>query len=183
MVCDDKLAKKALAGDEQAFRAMVEKYKAYVFAIILNFIKDYDEVENVAQEVFMQIYLSLPQYRFKNLKAWIGKIAATKAIDWKRKKSKSSCEEMVESIECFGNAPDRVSETPEEILLKREHREQIFKVCDNMPEIYGSVIVKFYFEGKSYQQIALEEKMSSKTVESRLYRARRLFREKWRENH
>jgi DNA-directed RNA polymerase specialized sigma24 family protein len=85
MVCDDEQrVQRFLSGDQEAFREIVDVYKAYVFAIILNFVKQQDEAENVVQEVFMQIYRSLPQYRFQSFKSWIGKISITKAIDWQR---------------------------------------------------------------------------------------------------
>ncbi|NLY86225.1 MAG: hypothetical protein GX077_07725 [Tissierellia bacterium] len=83
---DIQLIKRVLAGEKAAFEKIVEKYKGYVFAIIFNFIKDYDEAENIAQEVFLQIYISLPEFKFDNFKGWISRVTANKAIDWKRKK-------------------------------------------------------------------------------------------------
>ena len=182
MVSDDELIKQFLSGDENSFKKIIQKYKAYVFAIILNFVKDHNEVENIAQEVFIQVYRSLPQYRFENLKSWIGKITTTKAIDFKRSNAKRFCEETVVDIEDFRSERDHKSKTPEELLLQKENSEEIYAICESMPSIYRNVIVKFYFEGKSYQQIAVEDNTPLKTVESRLYRARSLFKEKWRES-
>lgn len=181
MVCDDELVKRCLSGDEHAFRRIIDKYKAYVFAIILNFVKDNSEVENIAQDTFLQIYRSLPQYRFKSLKSWIGKIATTKAIDWKRSNAKRFHEETIVDIESITTKTNSTDKTPEEILIQNENKNRIDKICKNIPEIYRNVIIKFYFEGKSYQQIASEDGTSLKTIESRLYRGRNLFREKWRE--
>lgn len=83
---DMELIKQTLSGNEEAFAKIIDRYKGYIFAVILNFIKEHDEAENIAQEVFLQIYISLPEYKTQNFKGWIGKIAANKAIDWKRKK-------------------------------------------------------------------------------------------------
>ncbi|WZL73256.1 sigma-70 family RNA polymerase sigma factor [Clostridiaceae bacterium 35-E11] len=182
MVCDEELVKQCLSGDENAFRQIIERYKAYVFAIILNFIKDHNEVENIAQEVFLQVYRSLPQYRFQSFKAWIGKIATTKAIDWKRSKTRTALEQTGVDIENYIVDKHDLCKTPEEILLEKENSQQVFEICKNMPEIYSSVMVKFYLQGKSYKQIAAEDNAPLKTIESRLYRARNLFKEKWREN-
>ena len=52
-----------------------------------------------------------------------------------------------------------------------------------MPEIYRVVIEKFYFQEKSYEMIAREENVSVKTIASRLYRAKILLKEKWREEN
>lgn len=178
MVCDDEQrVQRFLSGDQEAFREIVDVYKAYVFAIILNFVKQQDEAENVAQEVFMQIYRSLPQYRFQSFKSWIGKIATTKAIDWQRKQAKLSREEpRMDLLEIIGTGG---THTPEEILLQEEKQKRVWEVCRELPAAYRRTIIKFYLEGKSYQQIAQEEGTTVKTVESRLYRARSIFKERW----
>ena len=80
------LIERAKEGNEEAFSDLIGIYKNYIFAIILNFIKDYDEVENIAQEVCLQLYVSLPKYDQQNFKAWLGRIATNKSIDWLRKK-------------------------------------------------------------------------------------------------
>ena len=178
---DIQLIKKVLAGDKTAFEKIVDKYKGYIFAIIFNFIKDHGEAENIAQEVFLQIYISLPEYKFDNFKGWISRIAANKAIDWKRKKQSKFRDETLEYIEAIA---DRESigeyKTPEDLLLEKEYREKVRRVCQSIPPIYENVIIKFYFQEKSYEEIAEEEGISVKSVASRLYRGRNILREKWR---
>ncbi len=193
---EDQLVLQSLSGDEDAFREIVETYKAYIFAIILNFVKEQDEAENIAQDVFLQIYRSLPQFRFKNLKSWIGKITVTRAIDWKRKNKKREREKLygddseiyrVEGSNLItpGLTPAFSGtgfSNPEDIFLKKEKRTRVKETCERLPALYKSVMMKFYLEGKSYQDIATEESTTVKTIESRLYRARNLFREKWGED-
>lgn len=178
---DTQLIKQVLAGNKIAFEKIIDKYKGYVFAIILNFIKDQNEAESIAQEVFLQIYISLPEYKFDNFKGWISRIAANKAIDWKRKKISRLKEETMESIEVIVDRENMgESKTPEDILIEKENREKIRRICHSIPPIYENIIIKFYFEGKSYEEIAKEEGITVKTVASRLYRGRNLLREKWR---
>ncbi|NLW39335.1 MAG: sigma-70 family RNA polymerase sigma factor [Tissierellia bacterium] len=178
---DIQLIKRVLAGEKAAFEKIVEKYKGYVFAIIFNFIKDYDEAENIAQEVFLQIYISLPEFKFDNFKGWISRVTANKAIDWKRKKKSKFREETMEYMEAIADKESiREFKTPEDLVIEKEYREKIRKVCKNIPPIYQNVIIKFYFQGKSYEEIAEEEGISVKSVASRLYRGRNILREKWR---
>lgn len=200
MVCDEQHIKRVLSGDEEAFREIVETYKAYVFAIILNFIDDRFEAENIAQEVFLQTYRSLPQYRFQSFKGWIGRIAVNKALDYRRKEDKRKAEMPVACLEeriagggrgglalanrlCLeGNTiifSGHVS--PEEIVVKKEEMRRIGELCRSLPEIYRTTLEKFYLQGKNQQEIAEEEGTSVRTVESRLYRARSMLREKWKE--
>ncbi|MEN6461919.1 MAG: sigma-70 family RNA polymerase sigma factor [Syntrophomonas sp.] len=166
-----------LANDPDAFEAIITHYQNYVFAIVLNFVGE-NEAPDLAQEIFLQLYRSLPRYRPDNLKAWIGKIAVNKAIDWKRTHSRFS----QEHIEMDANTLiDVNSPIPDEIIIKQENQHRIQAICQTLPSMYQRVIVMFYYENKSYQQIANEERVSLKTVESRLYRARSLIRQRWKE--
>lgn len=181
MICDEQLAKQSLSGDQESFRRLVEKYQSYVFAIIYKFVNQQDEAENIAQEVFLQVYRSLPNFKFRSFKSWIGKIAVTKSIDWKRKNSRLSRElPLIEAIE-FAVVGSQGSNLTEDIFFQKENQKKVWEVCKKLPVIYSRVMIKFYFEGKSYNQIALEEKISSKTVQSRLYRARIIFKQRWEE--
>ncbi|MBZ4652882.1 MAG: polymerase, sigma-24 subunit, subfamily [Peptococcaceae bacterium] len=181
MVCDEQLVQRSLAGDEDAFREIVDRYKAYVFAIILNFVNEQYEAENIAQEVFLQIYRSLPQYRFQSFKSWVGKIAANKAIDWRRSRRREPLEELLTDFDRILRDRGESLADPEKIWLQKEKQRRIREICAGLPEVYSRAVVKFYLEGKSYQEIASEEGTTVKTVESRLYRARHLFRERWEE--
>lgn len=178
------LIEKAKKGDQEAFEKIVDLYKNYVFAIILNFIKDYNEVENVAQEVFLQIFISLPKYESDNFKGWISRISSNKSIDWiRRKKSKFKEELMENSEEVIDNSKYSHVETPEEIFLRNEKIEDINILCRSIGPIYEDVIRRFYLEGKSYEEIAKEEGVTVKTIASRLYRGRNMLKEKWREEN
>lgn len=176
------LIEKAKKGDKDSFEKIVNLYKNYVFAIVLNFIKDYDEVENVAQEVFLQIYISLPKYESDNFKAWISRITSNKSIDWLRKKKSKFREETMEnSEELIEVRSINKEKDPEEIFIQKEKSKEITKLCASIPEIYEGVIKKFYLEGKSYEEISKEEGVSVKTIASRLYRGKSMLKEKWRE--
>lgn len=181
MVEEKLLIKSAARGNERAFEEIVDLYKNYVFAIILNFIKDKEEVENIAQEVFLQIYLSLPQYKEDNFKAWISRITANKSIDSLRAKRSKFREEVPRDEEIFEKSYLQDHRDPLSLLLEKEKHNQVTEAVEALPEIYREVLRKFYYEEKSYKDIAREESISEKTVESRLYRGRKLLREKWRE--
>jgi len=177
------LIKESIEGSEKAFANIVNNYKNYVFAIILNFIKDHGEAENVAQEVFLQIYTSLPTYDNDIFKAWISKIAANKSIDWIRRKKTKFREEAVENTMDLIDSTASDKNNPEISIVDKERKEVLIRALNNMPEIYRVVIEKFYFQEKSYEMIAKEEDIPIKTIASRLYRAKILLKEKWREEN
>ncbi|HBI26211.1 MAG TPA: RNA polymerase subunit sigma-24 [Peptococcaceae bacterium] len=173
----DNLVQRYLDGDQDAFALLVEKYKGYVFAIILSFVRDEETAKDIAQEVFLQIYRSLATYQQQNIKGWIGRIAANKAIDYKRKKHVSLCE--LETAERIQGKDDGSGSELEKMLLQKEKKTRVKRVLLQLPPIYKMVLYKFYFQDKGYQEIAHEEGIQPKTVESRLYRARKAFRQEW----
>jgi DNA-directed RNA polymerase specialized sigma24 family protein len=59
----DNLVQRCLDGDQDAFSLLIEKYKGYVFAIILSFVRDEETAKDIAQEVFLQIFRSLATYQ------------------------------------------------------------------------------------------------------------------------
>lgn len=69
--------------------------------------------------------------------------------------------------------------TPEELLLDKEQRKKVAEVAASLPDIYNRALRKYYFDGKTYREIALEEGVTVRAVESRLYRAKDLFKKSW----
>ena len=184
MISEEVLIKRAVAGDEDSFNQIIDLYKNYVFAIILNFIKDYGEVENVAQEVFLQIYISLPNYDNDNFKGWISRITSNKSIDWIRRKKSKFKEETMEITEVLVDQLEIDSvDTPEKILIKKQESEELNQALNSIPEIYKKVLEQFYFQEMTYEEIAKLDNVSVKTIASRLYRGKNLIREKWGKRH
>lgn len=173
---DNQMISRFLANDSSAFEAIINHYQSYVFAIVLNFVGE-NEAPDIAQEIFLQLYRSLPRYRPDNLKAWIGKIAVNKAIDWKRSHARFKQENAELNADTL--IDDHI--LPDEIIIKQENQLRLQTICRTLPPRYKRVITKYYYENKSYRQIAQEEGISLKTVESRLYRARSFIRQKWKE--
>jgi RNA polymerase sigma factor (sigma-70 family) len=180
MNSEDIIIKKAAAGDKAAYEQLVDKYKGYVYAIILGLTRDSFHAENIAQEVFLKIYISLPQYEFKGFRTWIGRIATHKAIDWKRKQQKIQAKEKLVAVE--ENLPaQEAGNSIEDAVIRQEDAIRIRHLCSQLPDNYRTVVKKYYFSGKSYRQIASEEGIAVKTVETRLYRAKQKLKEQWKE--
>lgn len=176
---DELLVKKALKGDENSFRIIVEKYQGLVYAICFNITAHRQEAENLAQETFIQVYRSLSRYENKGFKSWIGKIATNKAIDWKRKRRLENEGKVVylEDIEEISTESNLIYDE----LIQKENTKKLLELCNRLPEIYSTVLIKFYIQSKSYNEISKEDGISIKTVESRLYRAKHAIRRQWKE--
>lgn len=176
---DNELIDRHMNGDDEAFATMITRYQAYVFAIILRFVNERQDVEDIAQEVFLQLYRSLPTKQEGELKSWLGKIAVNKAIDWKR--SQKRRQNLVDCLEQICLVEDRSGTKIEQVIIQREQEMLLHQLCRGLSPPYRRAVIKYHFEGKSYQTIAREEGVSVKTVESRLYRAKKMMREQWKE--
>src|SRR5579872_4643378 len=81
------LVRRAQAGDETAFREIVERYQSKVFSIIHGIVRQRNDVEDIAQQVFAKVYLSLKSFDFRSsLITWIYKITVNECFDYLRKR-------------------------------------------------------------------------------------------------
>src|SRR6266700_2562463 len=81
------LVRRAQSGDESAFREIVERYQSKVFSIIHGIVRQRNDVEDIAQQVFTKVYFSLRNFDFRSsLITWIYKITVNECFDYLRKK-------------------------------------------------------------------------------------------------
>lgn len=169
------MVNQALEGNDAAFAALVERYKNYVFAIIYPILNNRNDAEDAAQEAFIKLYRSLSGYSQGSFKSWLGRIAVNTAIDLKRKRERLG-ESLVESF------PEKLlprSRSAEEEMLGRE--EELENLCRGLPERYRQVVLEYYVREKSCGEIAVEQGVALRTVESILYRSRKRIKEKLKE--
>ncbi|KMK75286.1 DNA-directed RNA polymerase subunit sigma [Alkalihalobacillus pseudalcaliphilus] len=171
----EELVMKAQKGDEKAFQEIVEQYRVHVIRTIIPIVKNVKDAEDLAQDVFVRVYYALPQYEARGFKTWLTRIAVNMAIDEKRKQKRRN-EEALENWEGMS-----VSNELEEKLLKKETKRLLHEKLESVPENYRNVLVAFYIEEKSYQEIAREQMVEVKTIETKLYRARKWVKERWKE--
>lgn len=169
---------RAVAGDEEAFAKLIDQFKGYLMATILPIVRDPGEAQDVLQEAFWQIYRSLPNYRGGNLKFWLARIATRKAIDWCRQRERRSRELLHDSP---GDMDSSAALSAEEEYLSQAAAGRLASLLKALPPPYRVTMTGYFLEGKSYRQLADEAGVSEKTVESRLYRARRFLKSKCKE--
>ena len=175
---DPEWIRKAAGGDEEAFGLLIDRYKGYLMAVILPIVRNPVEAQDVLQETFWQVYRSFTGYRGGNLKFWLARIATRKAIDWCRQREKQSKEILHRSP---GELNAGCALSAEEEYLSHTEKKRLALQLQNLPPLYRSTMAGYLLEGKSYRQLADEAGISVKTVESRLYRARKFLRNKYEE--
>src|SRR5579872_33317 len=81
------LVRRVQARDELAFREIVERYQAKVFSIIYGILRNHNDAEDIAQQVFSKVYFSIRNFDFRSsLLTWIYKITVNECYDYLRKK-------------------------------------------------------------------------------------------------
>jgi RNA polymerase sigma factor (sigma-70 family) len=177
----ETLITRILQGEQEAFRELVNHYSQHVFHTAYSVLRDAKEAEDASQEVFIQVYKALPQYRSEGFKTWITRITLNKAIDMKRKLSRKPPEQLPgEHDEVLDKLPSR-DEDVVSLLIHKERREELREKIEQLPDNHREIITAFYLDEKNYEQIATELNVTVKTVESKLYRARQWIRKSWKE--
>ena len=181
MDCENDLIARIAKGETELFEQIVLKYQNLIYTVCLNILKNPHDAENTAQETFLSAFLDISgkSKDIENLKSWVCRIAVNKAVDFKRKSYKITKNE--ESIE-FSGFEIRDNTNIETQIEHKEQREKLNAVISNIPDKYANAIKAFYFERMSVKEIARYYKLPEKTVETHLYRAKKLIKERWGEN-
>ncbi|MNI26622.1 ECF RNA polymerase sigma factor SigW [compost metagenome] len=176
----EPIVTRILEGDEDAFRELIHTYRNYLYQVIYTIIRHPKDAEDLTQEVLIRIYFSLPQYQHKGLKTWMTRIAVNKAIDFKRS-AQHKLVEVTASLDEWIPKAMGSHQALDTKLLRDETSELVQHRLDELPQGYQNVLIDFYMKHKTYQQIAEEQGISIKTVESKLYRAKQWARTHWKE--
>ncbi|MFC7682082.1 RNA polymerase sigma factor [Paenibacillus sp. GCM10028914] len=177
----ERLITRILQGEQEAFRELVNLYSKHVFHTAYSVLHDVKEAEDASQEVFIQVYKALPQYRSEGFKTWITRITLNKSIDIKRKLIRRSPEQQGENSEVLDRIPSQDEDTLN-LLIRKEKKKELRNKVLKLPDNHREVVTAFYLDEKNYEQIAAELGVTVKTVESKLYRARQWIRNTWKED-
>ncbi|MGB7550706.1 MAG: RNA polymerase sigma factor RpoE [Chromatiaceae bacterium] len=173
---DQELVARAQAGDRRAFDLLVLKYQQKVAGLIARYLRDPNEVQDVAQEAFIKAYRALGGFRGESaFYTWLYRIAINAAKNHLasrgRRPPRDDMEmEVAEQLESGGRL--REMGTPENHLLSEEIAQTVQKALDELPEDLRTAIVLRELEGLSYEEIAEAMDCPIGTVRSRIFRAR-----------
>ena len=164
---ETELILKFKQGDKFAFRQLVEKYQDSVINTCYRFLRNKEEAEEVAQDVFLKVYLSANTYQPKTkFSTWLFRIVVNVCLNQVRDKKKFSFSQLEE------NLPAPTEEQPDKSLEREELKKLVKEAIDSLPENQRTVILLNQYEGFSYQDTAKILDCSVSAVESRLFRAK-----------
>jgi RNA polymerase sigma-70 factor (ECF subfamily) len=170
------LVQRAQAGDETAFREIVERYQSKVFSIIHGIVRQRNDVEDIAQQVFAKVYLSLRSFDFRSsLITWIYKITVNECFDYLRKRKvrrlvyeSDLSEDEVRRVENTDPAIERQISADSSLA----QRDYVLKLLTRVSEEERNLLILKEVEGFSVEELAAKTGMNENTVKVKLFRAR-----------
>lgn len=186
---DDELILEAQNGDLYAYDSLVKRYQKRIYYLAYRMVKDHDTADDIAQETFINAYLSIKSFRVGlSFYTWLYRICMNFSINLlKRQKfiisesqftqiDKHSFDEKASPLEKEAERTD-----PSDHLVAKELENKIESALDSLPPKYKAVLILRLYEDLSYEEIAKTLKISTGTVMSRLFRAREKMQEMLKE--
>ena len=178
---DSILANICLLGDEQAFEGLYKRYRPALFKFIFNILRDYDLSCDILQQVFLQLYISLPTLKTnKPFKSWLFQVARNRCLDELRRKRVVRFSELdtyneEDEIEMFTFVQDP-SPLPEEIAERHYVRDRLLRAIQTLPPRFRSVVFLRYSKQLTFPEIGKTLGMPEATAKTYFSRAKPLLR-------
>lgn len=165
------------AGDSKAFSLLVELYGNRVYNTTLGLLQCTEDAEDITQEVFAEIYLSVNSFREEaKISTWIYRIAVQKSLDFLRGKNRKKRKGVVMSIFSKENNQPAMDipdfHHPGVRMENKELAAILFRAIQKLPEKQQAAFTLHKVEGLSYNEIADIMKSSLSSVESLIFRAK-----------
>jgi RNA polymerase sigma-70 factor (ECF subfamily) len=179
---DERLVDETLAGDRDAFGALVLRHQRGLVNYIFRLVGSRDIASDLSQEVFLKVFVSLgsfdPRYRFTT---WLYRVASNRAIDHLRRRQPRtlslsqpvSTDDAPAAPTIAGSEP-----SPDDVLRGRELESRISTAIAALPTSYRQLILLRHRQNCRYDEIARITRLPLGTVKNRIFRAREILRER-----
>jgi RNA polymerase sigma-70 factor, ECF subfamily len=170
------LVRRVQAQDELAFREIVDRYQNKVYSIIYGILRNHNDAEDIAQQVFAKVYFSIKNFDFRSsLLTWVYKITVNECYDYLRKKkvrklvyesdfTEDDAMKMENSSAAVSTAPGA-----DEDLARRE---LVAKLLEKLSADDRRLLLLKEVEGHSVEELSEMTGMNENTIKVKLFRAR-----------
>lgn len=159
------------AGDTASFACLLDKYSRPVHSLILRIVRNKEDAEELTQDVFMKVFKKIDSFKGdSSFSTWIYKIAYNTAISETRKKKNESL--FIEDMMIYNVSEEDVAN----ILEPANENEQLNRLeaaLDRLPPDERAIILFFYMEDKSIEDIVTISGLSVSNVKTKLHRIRK----------
>ena len=171
---DEQIIARVRSGETRLFEELVRRHQDAVYGAALRFLRSPPDAQDVAQEAFLRAYRGLEGFKgTAKVSTWLYRITYNLCIDWQRshRRRRRDSASLAEAPDVADERVDVVQE-----VLDDEERKAVRRAVDELDLHYRTVVLLLYYEKLSYEEIAAVLRVPVKTVETRLYRARKLIR-------
>jgi len=180
---DSVFVARFLRGDASAFDALFVKYQDYVYNIVYGIVGSQEEARDLTQEVFLQVYRSLPKFRYgARFATWLYRIAANRGVDAARGSRRWRFLPILDEPSA-ALIPAESDLQPESVFERKMERETVQSVLMRCPIAHREALVLRYFQDLSVEEIADVVGCSVAAAKVRLHRARKVFRDHYMALH
>jgi RNA polymerase sigma-70 factor, ECF subfamily len=181
---DRNLVREAQSGSEPAFEELIRRHQQRVFALVGGILRRREDVEDVAQQIFLKAFVSLKRFDQRSaFSTWLYKISVNECWDYLRKKKvrpllyeADLSEEQVSRLDGIVSQ-DRPSVGPGE---RAEAKELLDRMLEKLPDQDRQLLLLKEVEGFSVEELAEILELNVNTVKVRLFRARGRIMEHYR---
>ncbi len=176
----DLIDKAVQQKDQQAYAALMKRYKKAVYFMILKMIRDADDAEDLTMEAFAKAFKNLDRFKKDyTFSTWLFRIATNNAIDFIRKKKLKTMSLNNTLSDDSGNAVtidiEDDDNNPQDVYIRTQRIEMVRIFVDKLPAKYRKLVQLRYFDELSYEEIAQELDKPLGTVKAQLHRSRELL--------
>lgn len=175
---DDQLVKRAISGDQDAFKLLMNKYQKPLYYHIVKMVKNNEQVEDIIQESFVKAFSNLNSYNTHYaFSTWLYRITTNHTIDYLRKKKlqTTSINEPIRAKDGEMQFQIVGSAETDRKIIRKERKIIITEAIQNLPEKYREVIEMRHLEEMSYQEISEQLDLPLGTVKAHIFRAREML--------
>ncbi|EJP6472258.1 sigma-70 family RNA polymerase sigma factor [Clostridium botulinum] len=163
--------------EKEQFGDFIKQYERLIITICLSFTKNYFDAEDLAQQTFLAAYQNYERFDGNNFKAWLTTIAANKCKDYLKSKARTTVSLSEKHYEGLKDNGD----SPEETVVKKNTSERIYRLCNKLKEPYKTVAISYFCKDIKLSHLAKETGKNIKTLETQLYRSKKLLKDLWKE--
>ncbi|MEK6645100.1 MAG: RNA polymerase sigma factor [Candidatus Firestonebacteria bacterium] len=169
---EKEIIQKILKGDKEAFAELFFKYEKFVFNIIRRIVETEQDVEDIAQGVFLKLYTNLFQFQGRSkFSTWLYRIVYNITLNFVQRKKDKFATENIDNIFEIQDTTDLIDE--QEIT-----KIYVNKLLELLPPNYRTVLELYYFKDLSYEEIAVALNIPINTVKTHISRAKNIIRKK-----
>jgi RNA polymerase sigma-70 factor, ECF subfamily len=184
-IAESEWIRRVQQGDRQAFEPLVRRHQNRVFSLVYHLVRRRDEVEDIAQEIFVKAFRGIRSYNFQaSFGTWLSRIAVNHCYDYLRREQKAKLAYYWQIGEEGSRAIEgRAQSTPEGALnleQQSEVRDLAEKLLARASAEDRTILVLRELEDHSVEEIAAILKLRPNTVKVRLHRARKRMLEDWK---